>query len=217
MATQYANGRIITNGLVLALDAADRNSYVSGSTVWNDVSGNGNNGTLTNGPTFSNNSIVFDGIDDYITLGNPSSLDTLNFTICAWAKSNTFSNYQNIIFKGTNVGQYGIALNSVGDWVIQPNANQGSTFIGDIITLNTWNFFAGTYNGTQITAYRNGIQKQQYNNPQSNYGNIVTIGTDTVNNRPFNGSIPAVQIYNRALSAQEILQNYNAQKSRFNL
>jgi len=208
---------IITNGLVLALDAANTKSYPGSGTTWRDLSGNNNSGSLVNGPTFNNangGSIVFDGVDDYVTLGNPSLLDILNFTICAWAKSNTFTNYQNIIFKGnTSTGQYGIALNSIGDWTIQPNVS----FTGDIITLNTWNFFVGTYNGTQITAYRNGMQKQQYNIAQSNYGNIVTIGADTANNRFFNGNIPSVQIYNRALSASEVLQNYNAQKSRFNL
>ena len=72
MATQYAFGKIITDGLVLCLDAADRNSYVSGSSTWRDVAGS-NNGTLTNGPTFSSSnggSIVFDGSNDYVETNN---------------------------------------------------------------------------------------------------------------------------------------------------
>ena len=71
MATEYANGKIVTNGLVLSLDAADRNSYPGTGTTWRDMSGNGNNGTLTDGPTFNSNnggSIVFDGTNDYVAL-----------------------------------------------------------------------------------------------------------------------------------------------------
>jgi len=216
MATQYSFGKIVTNGLVLCLDAADRNSYVSGSTTWRDVAGS-NNGTLTNGPTFNSSnggSIVFDGVNDYTNLGNPSSLNILTFTICVWARSSTFTDYQNVIFKGDTIkGQYGIVITSTGDWAVQPN----TVFLGDLITLNTWNFFTGTYDGTKITAYRNGIQKGQYSISQTNSGNIVTIGADTVNTRYFNGNIALTQIYNRALTATEVLQNYNAQKSRFGL
>ena len=215
MAFNYSP-KIVTNGLVLCLDAGNVKSYVSGSTSWNDLTSNQNVGTLTNGPTFntgSGGSIVFDGVNDYLNLGNPSTLNILNFTVCAWAKSSTFTNYQNIIFKGTTTGQYGIALNSSGDWTIQPNTG----FTGDILSLNTWNFFVGTYNGTQITAYRNGVQKQQYSIAQSYFGSIITVGTDTVNSRYFNGNIAQVSIYNRALSATEILQNYNATKTRFGL
>ena len=215
MAFNYSP-KIVTNGLVLCLDAGNVKSYVSGSTSWNDLTSNQNVGTLTNGPTFntgSGGSIVFDGVNDYLNLGNPSTLNILNFTVCAWAKSSTFTNYQNIIFKGTTTGQYGIALNSSGDWTIQPNTG----FTGDILSLNTWNFFVGTYNGTQITAYRNGVQKQQYSIAQSYFGSVITVGTDTVNSRYFNGNIAQVSIYNRALSSTEILQNYNALKGRFDL
>jgi len=213
----FSNGpTTITNGLVLALDAADKNSYPGSGTSWFDLSGNNNTGTLTNGPTFNSGnggSIVFDGANDYINLGNPSTLNILNFSVCLWARSSTFTNFQNIIFKGTNVAQYGIIFTSTGDWYVQPNGPSTS----DLVSLNTWNYFVGTYNGSQITAYRNGVQKIQYNNSQANYGTLVTIGADTVNNRYFNGNISLVQIYNRALSASEILQNYNATKTRFGL
>ena len=208
--------RIITDGLVLYLDAANTRSYPGSGTTWNDLSRSGNNGTLTNGPTFSSangGSIVFDGSNDYVNLGNPTSLNILNFTVCIWCKSSTFTNFQNIIFKGTNIAQYGILFTSTGDWYVQPNGPSTS----DLVSLNTWNYFVGTYDGSQITAYRNGVQKIQYVNSQANYGTLVTIGADTVNNRYFNGNIAQTQIYNRALSATEILQNYNATKTRFGL
>ena len=86
----FNNGpTVVTNGLVLALDAGDRNSYVSGSTTWFDLTGV-NNGTLTNGPTFntgSGGSIVFDGVDDYVNLGaNSSNYSRTSFTIDSWVK-----------------------------------------------------------------------------------------------------------------------------------
>ena len=83
--------KVVTDGLVLYLDAANPKSYVSGSTAWNDVSRGGNNGTLTNGPTFNSangGSIVFDGVNDYVALGNISSLILANnqFTISYWLR-----------------------------------------------------------------------------------------------------------------------------------
>ena len=70
---------VVYNGLVLYLDAANNKSYVSGSTSWNDLTGNKNVGTLTNGPTFntgSGGSIVFDGVDDYVNLGTSINFST---------------------------------------------------------------------------------------------------------------------------------------------
>ena len=85
MGTQYAFGQIVTDGLVLCLNASDRNSYVSGSTTWNDVSGQGNNGTLTNGPTFNSSNggtIITDAVDDTIQVNYnfaQHSTITINF------------------------------------------------------------------------------------------------------------------------------------------
>ena len=81
----FANGgRIVTDGLILSLDASDQNSYISGSITWTDLSENRNSGALTNGPTYSSDnggSIVFDGADDYVSISqnvNPSNI-TLEF------------------------------------------------------------------------------------------------------------------------------------------
>ena len=74
---------VVTNGLVLSLDAGDRNSYVSGSTTWFDLAGT-NNGTLTNGPTFNTGSfgsIVFDGVDDYVTTNSNININNIGRNI----------------------------------------------------------------------------------------------------------------------------------------
>jgi hypothetical protein len=86
--------RIITDGLVLNLDAGNRQSYTSGNTNWRDLSGNNNNGTLTNGPTFSSEnggSIVLDGVDDYVQSLNVSHSALLSNTIEVAFKVNSYS------------------------------------------------------------------------------------------------------------------------------
>ena len=114
MATKYSP-KIITNGLVLSLDAANNKSYPRSGTTWSDLSGNSNTGTLTNGPTFSSangGSIVFDGVDDYISGTNNSSLQLLNdLTIGAWVKLGSGGNdSQGIFEKMVNTGYSGYGI-----------------------------------------------------------------------------------------------------------
>jgi hypothetical protein len=93
MATQFANGKIVTNGLVLCLDAADRTSYLGSGTTWFDLAGS-NNGTLTNGPTFNSTnggSIVFDGVDDYAVSNNFTSIATSIWSCVMFLKAVTSS------------------------------------------------------------------------------------------------------------------------------
>ena len=91
----YFSPRIVTSGLVLALDAADRNSYPRTGTTWTDLSGNGYNGTLTNSPTFSNSnggSIIFDGTNDYTSTSLDLSLNNTNsVSISMWIKTGNLS------------------------------------------------------------------------------------------------------------------------------
>jgi hypothetical protein len=236
-------GSIVTNGLVLALDAADRNSYVSGSTTWTDLSGNGSNGTLTNGPTFSSVSlggIVFDGIDDYIALPLGSIVDAI--TILFWI-SGSYQNYKLSLFEratvtGTGLSTgipnngwvqvgYSAASGSTGQFIINgqiynPDSNvsfpyDNPTYV-PLMWMGSFNYFgsnaapnlslhlqpsAGLYTGF----------KWGHNFPYKAIGVTATAG----NRRYFTGSISNTQIHNRTLSASEILQNYNSQKSRFNL
>jgi len=105
----YNNGpKIVTSGLVLALDAGNTKSYPGSGTVWTDLSGNGNTGTLTNGPTFNSSnggSIVFDGVDDFVnipynTYWNTNVFGTAtNFTLECWHKPNVFRNWDTVIEK----------------------------------------------------------------------------------------------------------------------
>ena len=224
----FANGPyIVTNGLVLALDASDRNSYVSGSTAWNDLSGNGNNGTLTNGPTFSSTnggSIVFDGSDDFTSLSGTINLGN-TFTILSWIKPSTLAGGDYIVY-GTdangNDNWFGINGNAVNLFATQATDVNNFTISGGSITSTSiWYFIGCTINGTVATVYLNGVEVNSVTK-------VFTIGSwnsstnsigrrGSIAQRYFPGNIASVRSYSRVLSATEILQNYNATKSRFGL
>jgi hypothetical protein len=235
MATQYANGKMVTSGLVLALDAADRNSYSGTGTTWNDVSGNGNNGTLTNSPTFSNNSIVFDGIDDYV-VRNQSINTGQNFSVFAWVRPGAINVRNGIVGNG-------YPYTSAKGWLFATATNYGNPLIlnsffisigsdnayrtagNNSLVTNVWNYIGGvvTNGGQDIKLYSNGIETSYYGGTLSANTVIYDINELNIgrrystNSESFIGSMANIQIYNRVLSAAEILQNYNAQKSRFNL
>jgi hypothetical protein len=234
MATQFAFGKIVTDGLVLALDAADKNSYPGSGTTWRDLSGNNNNGTLTNGPTFSSTnggSIVFDNIDDYVNLGTPSTLAGLQvpLTICLWAKIPTTDSYD-VLYSA-----YGSVINSrlysmlrldSGVFRYFTSISNGSfQQYGTLVPItNVWNFYAVTVSGTLssafLTMYLNTSSQGFSLSALSTTPDLtvpIRIGANGSGTEPWNGNIASCSVYNRALSASEILQNYNAQKSRFNL
>jgi hypothetical protein len=225
MATQYGFGKIVTSGLVLALDAADRNSYVSGSTVWNDLSGNNYSGSLINGPTFSSTnggSIVFDGVDDYITATEIGQLT--RFSIESWFKPTSYpNNYAAVIasvYPGTNAtvnfkigyeaGTGMVGGTYIGNWFYTPSVPT---------TLNTWQQIIFTYDGSGLAIHSNGVSggSNAFTGTPNSGGGGIRIGRRWDLAEYFAGNIAITRVYNRALSQSEILQNYNAQKSRFNL
>ena len=218
---------ISENGLVLSLDAADKTSYPGTGTAWNDLVGN-NNGTLTNGPTFNSGnkgSIVFDGVDDYIQ-GNFTALGS--YTISCWFRRNgiqsdvfptliAFDAYQPgfyLEFNNNNTVSYYRSGLSFPDGVL-------TFFPLDDIALNTWVNLTFTKSGTTVSSYLNATFKSSITD-NTTTGITFALNADRGNSTPawttqWGGNISNVQIYNRALSAQEVLQNYNNTKSRFGL
>lgn len=216
MAT-FGGANIVTDNLVLWLDAANRRSYPGSGTTWTDMSGNGNNGTLTNGPTFSsanNGSIVFDGVNDYILLPNGLLSGTGNFTVNQFIKSNgsivgtTFANFStgNLqVFFGTSY---------IGMWL-----DNNSTYLSNPASQHTTNpvMITASRNGTTTYFYINAVL-QKTGNSSSTIGTSSSefrLGTITSTIEAFNGAIYTTQVYNRALSALEVQQNYDALKSRY--
>ena len=225
---------IVTNGLVLHLDAANTLSYQSGSTTWNDLSGNKNNGTLVNEPTFSSGnggSIFFDGVNDYVGFGNIFNQGLNSFTITTWfvRKNNTSGWLLSKSFAGAAVGRYWLDINNnkirVGiAWTSgHTNYFSNSNIENDLI----YNVVAVINRIGNLQIYLNGLLDAEYNISSSSKVQLNTsfpfrIGSYTDGDQItpsyfFNGNIYQTSIYNRALSQQEILQNYNATKSRFNL
>lgn len=232
---------IVQDGLVLHLDAANTKSYPGSGTVWSDLSGNGNHGTLVNGPTFSsenNGGIVFDGVDDSIQIPHSSSL---NFGLGAFTLECFFrpkatqlgGNFPAILNKGTgdytdspSLGAIGWALywNTSNNYVFRMNDGTASntvSFPSTIINNNTWRCLTVTIPtaGTSITGYHNGYSVVSTTRTIGSTDTAValTVATWRQLARELNTDVGIVKIYNRALTAEEILQNYNATKGRYNL
>ncbi len=236
--------KIVTDGLVLALDAANTKSYVSGSTVWNDLTANRNNGTLTNGPTFSSangGSIVFDGTNDYIIVPISSNSTknlyfsgSSNITVSSWVKTNSLTlNRQDYLMLEDEPNLdilEPIRLFISGSSVTFQVVNASSSFVNTtknnaLPTTASYYNIVGTYDGSNVKLYIQGILEAQdslslnIKNSQAgiNARWIIGRGEIPLTSRIFNGNIAIIYIYNRTLSAQEILQNYNATKGRFGL
>jgi hypothetical protein len=232
---------IVENGLVLYLDAANRRSYPGSGTSWTDVSGNGNNGTLTNGPTFdggNGGSIVFDGVNDYVTMGTPTLLNiTGSITIYSWVNLINFptagistiyekgydGTHEQIHFRFRNVG--GVNSIDCGTYSLPVDTNFSTITIltgsnANLITTNQWNNVVGQYDGANWNIYVNGTLSSTSTQNQGPLASTspVSIGgafISTAFSRFINGKISNTMVYNRALTAAEILQNYNATRSRF--
>lgn len=223
MATQYAFGKITTNGLTLALDATDINSYSSGSTVWVDVSGNGNNGTLINGPTFNSGSIKnfsFDGTNDYIKSSYIGS-DTGNYTFSVWSTTSTVAD--KVPFgrgrDGSGTGwSVAISFLATGQFSVSVVAGSQINATGGSYSTNKWYNITGVWeSGVSLSLYVDGV----FITKTTTAATTLRSSTDgwglgsLTTTLFYNVQSSNARVYNRVLSASEILQNYNAHKARF--
>ena len=244
MAIQYGHGQIVTLGLTLNLDAADKNSYPGSGTTWYETSGYGNNGTLSNGPTYTSPGyFTFDGTDDFVdTSLNLNQTMTINM----WYRRKKES------ILGNNAIIHASAYNypASSTWF---ELNIADPYYGNGGTIETWAYslLNGSRQDFAITPYPASIYNQWrnicvvFNNSTgtgylegSRYGSSTPAFTawDTATTRvPFefargrfyeyNGGsyvytqcdIAAIQVYNRALSPSEVLQNYTVQRKRFGI
>lgn len=230
MAFNYSP-KIVTDGLVLYLDASNPKSYVSGSTSWNDISRSGINGTLTNGPTFTSSNrgaIVFDGTDDYVSLGTKNLIQN-DFTINIWFKLNSSGDKEHFILSNnySTTPALLITANVVGS-ARELTAYYASGSVTSYTISATTNIPASinnitlVRNGSTHTPYLNGIEQTSriFTNSTVLGLGLYELGYATIRNKTtayLQGNIYQTSIYNRALTAQEVLQNYNATKTRFGL
>jgi len=219
----FTGPHLVTDGLVLCLDAADPLSYPGSGTTWRDLSGNENNGTLTNGPTFdsANGGIIdFDGQNDRVSLGYQSTMNNTDITQEAWVKADVFVNWHGIISNMPSWGT-GFSLQIGTTQNIAAMVSGGYLRTSWTPQTNIWYHIVATHRSSDNLAvlYVNGIQENSLNRAVSYSPNAVTeIGVFyTGGSLPLNGKIASVKTYNKALTAQEVLQNYNATKTRFGL
>ena len=250
MATSLGiGGQIVTDGLVLCLDAANKDSYPGSGTTWSDLAGS-NNGTLTNGPTFDSGnggSLVFDGSNDFwICNQRTSNLEYQyydSFSLSAWVYinessgngyivNNRMTDASNTPYAGWGLLQaFGYILFIIGGYPsstyswrsVETTTTEFSTNI-----FQKWSLITATNTGTagEQKMYVNGVDvsynvKDDSNPPYtvdySNGNSRVNVGRDGVIDHYLSSNISQVQIYNRALTASEVLQNYNALKGRYGL
>ena len=236
MGTSY-NPPIVTDGLVFCVDAANQRSYPKSGTTWSDLVG-ANNGTMQNmnsaNYSFDNGGVLsFDGADEYINVGNNTDLQiTGEITVSAWIKAGVQSNMGIAGKYASTGGQRGylITTNQSGTnrkitWYYQRTASSFNgldsvTSISDVLDSN-WHFVLCTFipstsaniyiDGEFDIADTDGIQSSIANNTSS-----FDIGTHNQGTQySFTGSIASVSVYNRALTADEVRQNYEATVGRF--
>lgn len=235
MGTSY-NPPIATEGLVFCLDAANVRSYPKAGTVWTDLAG-GNNGTLTNGPTFDSENggtIIFDGANDYIDIFDNGFLtelgDSDKATLCLWIKFTGNIGYEEIFstkpFNSNALRLYlypSNGINKINLWAA--GAGHHTTFVSDEgVVTDTWYFICVTLdgsfqlyvNGETWSGTSGGSGTGSLPNTNFQYSDAQYIGKFVQGPGPeLNGNISNIMLYKRVLSVDEIRQNYQATLGRF--
>ena len=224
------NPKIVTDGLVLCLDAANPKSYSGSGTTWKDLSGNGNNGTLVNGVGYNSGnggSLSFDGVNDYVDTSFTDNIIS-GFTFNFWffgTKSTVHFPAQFYLSNDTNT-IFRVERFSAGNNTIEFGHSPNGENIGlnELISFNfpnnVWTYCTLLYDGNYKYIFKNGVLDvtSSPNQVFTYYsGAFLRIGARQSASLPFSGNIPYVSLYNKALSSSEIQQNYNALKGRFNL
>jgi hypothetical protein len=235
--SRHHSPRTVNNGCVLYLDAANSKSYPGSGTTCYDLSNIRNNGTLVNGVGYSSDYggvFVFDGIDDSITMNKSYTTDgtigvgNVPYSIEAWCYLTITpgNNTEGCSIIG-NDGEYGIGLQILNrDDGIKVNfgyRNASNMFSNSTISLNTWYHIVGIgRDGNDNYICINGIRDATFNSstyiyPTGGATNMrIGLSVDRMTTL-FKGYIAMTKLYNIALSASEVLQNFNATKGRFGL
>ena len=218
--------RIVTDNLVLYLDAANTKSYGGSGTTWSDLSGNGTDGTIS-GATHTSGTdgyFDFDGTDDYVeTTSGWTNFGTDPFTIEVWYRPHTYSQYETLVgSKGSGDGTWQLDFNGSGNIRFQRTIS--STFVDSSISFeaNIWKQVVVVREGTgtnQFKIYSNGdLNTTSTFNVDLNATNQLRIGRNRGAAYYYDGNISVVRIYkNKALSASEVKQNFNALKGRYGI
>ena len=227
--------KIVTNGLVLALDAANTKSYPGTGTTWSDLSGNNNNATMFGSVPFQTD--IAPCFNFATATGANASTSTLgftftsnmipttgNFTLSCWIKNPNSGSGQVGLFSNSVDGtgyRFGVGLNGIY-WLIGPNYAEGTIAFQQNLSASFWYNIVAVFNRTtaRIFLYSNGIYQNQAvtQASQTAYSNSLVPGlVRSACCSIYTGKIGTFSAYNRSLTEAEIQQNYNNTKSRFNL
>jgi hypothetical protein len=230
-------GNIVTDGLVLNVDAAKKDSYLGSGTILMDTSGNGYSGTLINSPTFSSDnggSVAFDGVDD-IVIGYKNVLPNTNTcTLEMVVNINIITTYGQVFYIGQGSFNHNIpyicfcTLINPNRFCFSTNKSSGGSRLVHLVsttnfTTSAWHHCVGTMGDGLLKMYIDSKYIGSYSLPLdyasdlSGYDTYIGGGLSTGFVTDINGKIGPYRVYNRALSDQEVLQNYNALKGRFSL
>ena len=216
---------IVRDGLVLCLDAANPRSYPKSGTTWSDLKGS-NDGTLTNMDAANFNqddkgSLSFDGSNESVNL-NTSPQDLVGqgsaTTISSWFNINHTNQYSMMIGNGTT-DRYYINTQNIGGSLVAHwgfGSSQNSSTSQAFVSTDTWYHYTATYDQSVAKAYLNGVNTDSDTiGGSKTYGGALYVGSWGTNGLWWGGKIAMVSIYNRALSADEIRQNYEATVGRY--
>jgi hypothetical protein len=226
---RFLGKNIVMNGLIHYLDAGYNGSYPTSGTSWYNISGvSGGTGTLTNGPVYSGDgggSIVFDGVDDYVSTLNSTNINSIysnnQFTLQIWIKYDDSGQYRNIagVLKNSDFTFFAIGMrvgifnNLFFDGVFN-GSRVTQTIINDISPFrNAWVNVTASYRNGSLKTYFNGVlvlttsTTGQLDNFTSNSFKIA----EQAGYGYFKGNISNFNLYNKQLTDIEILQNYQAQ------
>ena len=211
---------IVTSGLILNLDAGNSSSYSGSGTTWTDLSSSGNNGTLTNGPTYSSadgGSIVFDGTNDYVETSSGMFNCNSNFTFNSWVNADVSNTIRTIISKRT-AGSIQIRFNSSNQvQIVDNNVADVGSFTGFTASASTWYNICVVRSSNTYTLYVNGTSVSSITNANTYTYDADTVGENALGSERWDGKISVISSYNRALTASEVQQNFNALKGRFGI
>ena len=227
-----------TSGLTLCLDAFNKDSYPLTGSSWFNLVGT-NSGSLVNSPTFTTSSgansgittFSLNGTSQYIDFGNENAgiaSGSSAVTLTSWIRPTKFVSFDGIVCRAGALSPYGgwqlnlnssnqldFAVNVGGTW--QSYLTKGGTT--SALLGNQWYHVAGVFDGATMKTYSNG----------SLLGSVVQTGSISYaaslsnlfvgrnQSSYFGGNISTVNIYNRALSASEVAQEYNATRGRFDI
>ncbi len=218
------NSSIVTNGLVLCVDAGNPRSYSGSGTQWNDATSSGFNFSLTNGPVYSSSnlgSFTFDGVNDFASASDNTALNTQTPTVEVWVKTNATTQNGFWFEKGSVNTQY--ALFQEGGsitWRLTTNVGSLTATTASFMSTSNWAQVVGTYTSGDRRIYVNGVQVASdalaYTIPTNSSGMFIgAYGTGT--GYFYNGALSICRVYNRVLSAAEVLQNFNAIRGRYGI